>query len=272
MAASAASTKATFGWLTRSPAQTEVSKLETRLRWVGFKHRGANPQLKRLVLGQAQDVMFSSGAAALAATARLVKRLNRPLRDWGLTGGPAARLRKWFSRYQWQEFAPWIWTHPPTGGRICLNPHSALWTTDFPLLNHMAREAWRFHWWSRLFQGTRHELPSLGRPSYSSILIEHVKRQAIHADTNQIAVLTGAFVSPQMRNRQGGTSQEACPWCGHTGTFEHVAWACSAVPWVRPPRPASAVVARFGWGDESVLGLLVRVRSEILARRHDGIS
>ena len=268
VSAVAASTKATFGWLARTPAANVVSKLETRLRRTGFLHRAANPALKNLVLGHPQDVVFTSGAAALSASLRTVARLQRPFGDWQMTGGPAKRLRKWFSSYGWHEDGAWQWSHRATGGTICLDPGHANWNPDFKAVSHMAREAWRHKEWGAYLTSGRHELAEFGNPAYNSDLAKQARAQAHGASVAEVGVLTGAFVSPQMRNRQGDSPPETCPWCPETGHFQHVCWECDRCPWQRPTKPDSAVVARLGWGNPQVLNHLNRCRECTLEGRH----
>ena len=85
-----------------------------------------------------------------------------------------------------------------------------------------------------------------------------------------MAVLTGAFVSPQMRTRQGDNYEEKCPWCSGGGNFHHVSWECQKSPVLiyRPPIPHDPLTCRFGWGDERVLKYLAAVRDLILEVRY----
>ena len=75
------------------------------------------------------------------------------------------------------------------------------------------------------------------------------------ASKNEITVLTGAVVSPQLRTRQGDEYEEKCPWCSGCGHFNHVSWECQMSPVLiyLPPIPNDPLTCRFGWGDETVL-------------------
>ena len=67
LAACAATSKATFGWIIREPPTYLVSPLESLLRRVGYAHVSqASPRLLKLVWGHGLDVAFMGQAAVSA--------------------------------------------------------------------------------------------------------------------------------------------------------------------------------------------------------------
>lgn len=271
VASCAASTKAAYGWLARSPPKTLVSKTETRLRRAGYCHRLASPALIRLVLGHGQDVLYQAGAAACLAVVRQVLRTGHAPRDWGHTGGPAKRLRQWLGTMGWSEQGPWQWSHPGIGSHLCVDPAAPGFSRSPKAVAHALREAWRHHWWGRYITSPRHEvLEALQGVPYDPRLAKSAQAQAGHprASTHEVAVMVGAFCSPAMFGRATG-KEEKCPWCHTTNaTFEHVTWQCSEFPGPRPPRPAGLVQRRLGWGSPEWLRHLAKVRQAVLHSRH----
>eukprot|EP00438_Fugacium_kawagutii_P013729 Skav209147 [mRNA] locus=scaffold3188:46368:48560:+ [translate_table: standard] len=269
----AAGSKATYGWLTRAPPQTGLmSKLETRLRRVGYCHRMSSPALIRLVMGHPLDIQFQSGAALISAVHRTVRRTRRTFTDWALSGGPAQRAKKWLQSLGWSSVMPWVWQHPAFQFKLSLTPSSEAWSDDSEWIAHLLREAWRWQWWQKYMTSQRHELAEFGNREYPKVLLENTRKMTSGASKNVIAVLTGAFVSPQMRSKQGDDVQERCPWCDGCGHFHHVAWECQSSPQVqsRPIIPSDPLVRRFGWGDSKVVKHLADCRDLLLRCRYDG--
>lgn len=118
----AVTSKAWFGWFTRSPTKRLLGTLETRLRKIGFDHRAASPALVKLCLGHHQDVRLCAGLAAVTAVHRCVKRTQVPLRDWTSTGGPAKRVKSFLASLDWQQVAPWQWAHLGIRAALCSIP------------------------------------------------------------------------------------------------------------------------------------------------------
>ena len=269
----AAGSKATYGWLVRAPPGTGLmSKLETRLRRVGYCHRMSSPALIRLVMGHPVDIQFQSGAALIGAVHRTVRRIRRIFSDWDLSGGPAQRAKKWLQSLGWSSVVPWVWQHPAFHFKLSLNPSSEDWSDDSEWIAHLLREAWRWHWWQKYMASQRHELVEFGDREYPKLLLENTRKMTSGANKNVIAVLTGAFVSPQMRTKQADDVQEKCPWCDGCGHFHHVAWECQNSPQVRsrPVIPQDPLVRRFGWGDNQVVQHLAACRDLLLRCRYGG--
>ena len=269
----AAGSKATYGWLVRAPPGTGLmSKLETRLRRVGYCHRMSSPALIRLVMGHPVDIQFQSGAALIGAVHRTVRRIRRIFSDWDLSGGPAQRAKKWLQSLGWSSVVPWVWQHPAFHFKLSLNPSSEDWSDDSEWIAHLLREAWRWHWWQKYMASQRHELVEFGDREYPKLLLENTRKMTSGANKNVIAVLTGAFVSPQMRTKQADDVQEKCPWCDGCGHFHHVAWECQNSPQARsrPVIPQDPLMRRFGWGDNQVVQHLAACRDLLLRCRYGG--
>ena len=249
-----------------------MSKLETRLRMVGYCHRMSSPALIRLVMGHPVDIQFQSGAALISAVHRTVRRIRRIFSDWDLSGGPAQRAKKWLQSLGWSSVVPWVWQHPAFHFKLSLNPSSEDWSDDSEWIAHLLREAWRWHWWQKYMASQRHELVEFEDREYPKLLLENIRKMTSGANKNVIAVLTGAFVSPQMRTKQADDVQEKCPWCDGCGHFHHVAWECQNSPQVRsrPVIPQDPLVRRFGWGDNQVVQHLAACRDLLLRCRYGG--
>ena len=68
LAASAVTTKATYGWALRAPLLRSCTQLDSRLRAAGFGHRSASVPLTHLLLGHTTSSLFMSGYLAALVT------------------------------------------------------------------------------------------------------------------------------------------------------------------------------------------------------------
>ena len=269
IASAAASAKATYGWLVRQPAAKDRKKLETQLRRVGFCHRMASPCLIRLVLGHTQDIEFQAGAEAVMAVWSLCKHKARVLRDWMVSAGPSGRIKAWLSTFGWVVAQPWEWTHPVFRFRLSLDPSSNFWCNERDHVAHFLREAWRHFWWAKYLVSGRREVNEFPGYPFRSEMVASARAQSKGASKHVVAVLTGAFVSPECRNRQGDGAEEKCPWCNVSmAHYDHVVWTCSSFPGIRPEKPSDPVVARLGWGNPAVLEHIASVRKHVLNVRY----
>ena len=203
IASAAASAKATYGWLVRQPAAKDRKKLETQLRRVGFCHRMASPCLIRLALGHTQDIEFQAGAEAVMAVWSLCKHKVRVLRDWMVAAGPSARIKAWLSTFGWVVAQPWEWTHPAFWFRLSLDPSSNFWCNERDHVAHFLCEAWRHFWWAKYLVSGCHEVNEFPGYPFRSEMVASARAQSKGASKHVVAVLAGAFVSPECRNRQG---------------------------------------------------------------------
>ena len=81
VAGMAATAKASYAWICRTPAKRVMSKLETKLKRAGYWHPVASTNLGKLVVGHSRDVRFCAGAQALTAVHRSVKTRGNALSD-----------------------------------------------------------------------------------------------------------------------------------------------------------------------------------------------
>ena len=270
MVMAAASSKAVYGWLARTPTAKLVQKLETRLKQAHFNHRMASVDLTRLLLGHRLDLRFSSGHDALGATWRAAKRRARALTDWGCRHGPAQRLNTWLQNLGWDCQDRWTWSHPDIQNVICLDPQKDVWEPDLKVVQHAVRESWRRKRWHSYMHSTRHEVTDLQAVQYDESRVTFVRNLASKATTHEVAVLTGAFVSPLLlKKAHPDTFTGACPFCNHpVGSFEHVTWMCNK--WATLPVWHDNMEKRLGWPTArttEALKHIAKVRALVLTDR-----
>ena len=114
-----------------------------------------------------------------------------------------------------------------------------------------------------------HEVNEFPGYPFRSEMVASARAQSKGASKHVVAVLTGTFVSPEYRNRQGEGAEEKCPWCTVSmAHYDHVVWTCSSFPGIRPEKPSDPVVARLGWGNPAVLEHIALVRKHVLNVRY----
>ena len=171
---------------------------------------------------------FSAGHDAVGAVWRAVKRRAVALNDWGCRHGPANRLNRWLQHLGWNCSGQWTWSHLEIQHVICLDPQRQEWEPDLKVLQHAVRESWRRKRWHCYLNSSRHELAAMQAIPYDEARVTHTRNLAAKATTHEVAVLTGAFVSPLLLARaHPATFNGACALCNHhIGSFDHVTWEC----------------------------------------------
>eukprot|EP00438_Fugacium_kawagutii_P004322 Skav229430 [mRNA] locus=scaffold2297:381639:382319:+ [translate_table: standard] len=226
-----------------------------------------------MILGHRLDVQFSAGHDALSATWRAVRQRGTGLRDWGQRNGPAWRIAKWLEGLGWASDVPWLWKHQDLEQTVCLDPNSPQWCGDLKRVQHAVRESWRRLRWHSYISSKRHEVDQFQGLLYDEKRCRRLRSIVKTANTHEVAVLCGAFVSPLLLHKANPTYSPRCHACQNAvGSFDHVAWACPR-NLNQPTQWHDRLEHRLGWpavgGTTEVLRHLGGVRKAVLASRRD---
>ena len=270
-AQSTVGTKATFGWLLRSPPQKLILPCQRLLKWAGFGHKMAAVPLQQLLLGHTQNLSYMAGQAAVSALWRAMKIMNRALDDWNRSGGVTCRVKRFLADLGWTVYVPFCWQHRALDLTCDLRHH-----VEMPVeaLLHNVRETWRHATWHQFISAARKDSHLFRNTPYDAQRCKAASRAATGA--HEVAVLTGAFVSPARYSvmQQGAVSNLCHRGCGCVGHFLHVAWECPLLNPLNLPVPRDDLQRYLGWptsrSDVACLKHLVRVRKQVLDLRWRG--
>ena len=172
--------------------------------------------------------------------------------DWQneKSGWPGA-LRQGLHDLGWTESPSWTWSHPGLQTTLSFIEQDAGWKDHVREVRHLLRESWRrtfFHKWLAMDRVDSRECAGT---IYSAPRVKILR--LLHLSSHEVAVVTGAQVSPARFEKMIPGSRFSCPWCGGEGeraTWRHCAWDCTFAP--RPPDVSFAscfdvMQHRLGW-------------------------
>ena len=103
--------KATYGWVGRSPTQEEAKKVTTQVWKAAGSVGSASPNLRNVLEGGTLNLEAVIGCRQTSLLARRYERQGGDIQWHRATGTLAGALRKTMKRWGWQETAPWKWHH-----------------------------------------------------------------------------------------------------------------------------------------------------------------
>ena len=267
--------KASWGWLFRRPSQKENKAFFTAAKTLHRWPKQSAVPLLYLFGGHWWDLSFNSTVTAIRILTRHVSRTARPLCNWPQKmSGWTGTLRKGMQELGFLENGFWSWTHPLTDS-IQIRP-DVLPDKATDVLSHRLRDAWRTMQYHNFLQLDRRDSAACADIPCDLNRINLLKKQKLSTDA--FATITGAFISPECRNRMGGTT-EVCPYCqANCATLEHILWLCKNNPHRDPDlRPIDALQRRMAWPsglhgrhdhDQRIIMMSAAVRRDVLELRY----
>lgn len=147
--------------------------------------------LQQLILGHTQNLSYMAGQAAVSALWRAMEIMNRALDDWNRSGGVTCRVKRFLADLGWTVLVPFCWQHRALDLTCDLRHH-----VEMPVeaLLHNVRETWRHATWHQFISAARKDSQLFRTTPYDAQRCKAASRAATGA--HEVAVLTGAFVSP----------------------------------------------------------------------------
>ena len=212
----------------------------------------ASTHLYGIVRGHAWDLRFQSVHTVCSILFRLVSRHHTQLLDWQneKSGWPGA-LRQGLHDLGWTESSSWTWSHPGLQTTLSFIEQDAGWKDHVREVRHLLRESWRHTFFHKWLAMDRVDSRECAGTIYSAPRVKILR--LLHLSSHEVAVVTGAQVSPARFEKMIPGSRFSCPWCGGEGeraTWRHCAWDCTFAP--RPPDVSFAscfdvMQHRLGW-------------------------
>ncbi|CAL1161054.1 unnamed protein product [Cladocopium goreaui] len=145
------------------------------------------------------------------------------------------------------------------------------------VLSHRLRDAWRIKKYEEFLELDRRDSTVCADIPCDLTRINILRKKKLNS--HELAVVTGAFISPQCRNAMGG-AEETCPYCQHVcATVQHMLWECTQNPHRDPTiRPHDVLQERLAWPttdptkvdhDNKLLRFAAATRADVLLQRHD---
>ena len=107
--------KASFGWVCRSPPKTVSDKLWTACWVAADRARYSSPFVRSILFGGVYHLDALWAARLVTALLRYSLRFQG-CPPWSLRfGSPCATLNTWLLRCHWVRVRPWVWQHPLGG-------------------------------------------------------------------------------------------------------------------------------------------------------------
>ena len=242
--------KASWGWLFRRPSKVDVKELEAVFRRLHKKQKLASPHLFSVVRGHRWELRFMAVNELVAVLHRSIMRTGLSLQNYrSAKSGWTGALRKGLLDLGWQERAPWKWEHVEMGVFLALKRSFAEWQSCLQTVLHHLRESWRRSCYLKWQNQPRIDSRLCAGIPFSESRLRELRFASL--TSHQIAVCTGAQVSPSKFNVLVSDKQQGCPWCGSwDADWHHVSWGCS-----RAPRPQQLTLdsccdvlqSRLGW-------------------------
>lgn len=166
----------------------------------------------------------------------------------------------------WTVRAPFQWHHTKLNLFCNLRPRDGMKAEE---ISHALRESWRLKMWQGFTQANRKDSARFRNLEYDAQRTKFARGAAQGA--HEVAVLTGAFVSPARfaKMNDGATSALCHRGCGAIGHFEHTCWTCPLL--INPPQPQDELEKWLGWpcshSNLTTLRHLAKVRHECLQLR-----
>ena len=269
-----AASKASYGWVTKSPTAGMTKAYTTKAWQAAGLHRMASRLLAGMVEGTMASLDLIVGVKQVVLTWRELGRAR--LTAWASGPGTLVHTaRDWLQKQGWEEKGRWRWWHEGLREKLALHSSTKEETA------HLAREGWRWAQWQKFLKGSRREVDTLKEVEYSTARVKRVRRLVLGQgkEAARRAVAYGAILSPLGLKKAGVKTPEAleCPWCGNTEdpSHNHVFWECGGRP-AGVRKPADPLMARLGWptadGDlkeaEEVMAYMASVVETLWRKRH----
>ena len=226
--------------------------MESIFRRIFKSPKQASPFLLKICKGHQWDLRFMAVSDLGTILHRYVAKHGGQLSPWRRAeSGWQGALRRGLLDMGWSEtVTPWVWRHE--GLRFTLSLDRArgewAWTPLLKRVQHMLRESWRRACYYKWQGQSRIDSNECANIPYNEGRVK--KLRYLELTSHELAVVTGAAVSPARYAVMSPTSDLglfACPYCGQTqgATWMHCAWHCR-----HAPRPPSLVETRcyVAWG------------------------
>ena len=244
-----ASSKISYGWVTRKPTKSEVQKYDTAIwRACSEPHKGGTFH-KKLLLGISLD-----GIVGIRQVMRMLTARHRSLPANPPTLFPSEKhAADFLTTHGWILRDTLHWQHPQL--RLHLRADRSWDEDDRARAGHSLRESWRLTQWNELVnQRTRHQTADYRGESYCSNRVTLLRKTVASLTGAQRWLMLGAATSPLEYmisfRKERGEQLAPCPFtdctCGKAD-WEHIMWSCSFRPVDRMVRPSSGLLRRYGW-------------------------
>ena len=270
--------KASWGWLFRRPTHAESNAFFQGAKALHQWPKQSAVPLLQIFSGHWWDLGFAATVTTLRVLTRYVHKTQMQLQNWppkmsGWTGS----FRKGMQELGFAEAGSWTWTHPMLE-TIQIQP-TTLPEKATEVLSHRLRDAWRIRKYEEFLELDRRDSTVYADIPCDLSRINILRRKKLNS--HELAVVTGAFISPQCRNAMGG-AEETCPYCQHVcATVHHMLWECTQNPHRDSTiRPHDVLQERLAWPttdptkvdqdhDNKLLRFAAATRADVLQQRHD---
>lgn len=268
--------KASWGWLFRRPTHAESNAFFQGAKALHQWPKQSAVPLLQIFTGHWWDLGFAATVTTLRVLTRYVHKTQMQLQNWppkmsGWTGS----FRKGMQELGFAEAGSWTWTHPMLE-TIQIQP-TTLPEKATEVLSHRLRDAWRIRKYEEFLELDRRDSTVCADIPCDLTRINILRKKKLNS--HELAVVTGAFISPQCRNAMGG-AEETCPYCQHVcATVQHMLWECTQNPHRDPTiRPHDVLQERLAWPttdptkvdhDNKLLRFAAATRADVLQQRHD---
>ena len=158
--------KASFGWVCRSPPKTVSDKLWTACWVAADRARYSSPFVRSILFGGVYHLDALWAARLVTALLRYSLRFQG-CPPWSLRfGSPCATLNTWLLRCHWVRVRPWVWQHPLGGVKLDLSVPLSPQLVDGWInhCRHVLRVGWRAYQFKEWCASSRHELLEIPSP------------------------------------------------------------------------------------------------------------
>eukprot|EP00435_Cladocopium_sp_Y103_P038804 s136_g10.t1 len=218
--------KAGYGWLCRNPSKKDVQPLDGACRHLMKKPKQAAPDLYRLMRGHHWDLKFLATQCQVSVLHRYACREGAPMPANLLSkaGWPKALL-KGLQDLGWIKLRQWTWRHDELNAQITLSGQNARQKDTGEVL-HLLRESWRRKRYAKFCSSDRRETTLVSLPGYDEKRVKKLRTTNLSAD--ELAVVTGAFVSPACYAIMTNSSDVPAPSYGAYAAAAARFWAAAA--------------------------------------------
>ena len=161
-----AMSKASFGWVCRSPPKTVSDKLWAACWVAADRARYSSPFVRSILFGGVYHLDALWAARLVTALLRYSLRFQG-CPPWSLRfGSPCATLNTWLLRCHWVRVRPWVWEHPLGGAKLDLSVRLSPQLVDGWInhCRHALRVGWRAYQFKEWCASSRHELLEIPSP------------------------------------------------------------------------------------------------------------
>ena len=162
----------------------------------------------------------------------------------GLGQVGTGRVRLFLRDLGWEVDRHFRWRHHAWELWCDLRPAAGSTAEALP---QNLRESWRLVTWNKFIHSARKDSRIFRNTPYDAACCKAAQRAAVGA--HEVAVLTGAFVSPaRFHVMTHGEASDLCfRGCGCVGHFMHVAWDCPLLSPLTVPTPRDDLQRYLGW-------------------------